>query len=249
MLGRQRYSGQGMITLRNWYLTPVGRLLESVERHALERRMDALSGAALLQLGGFGSVPRLPANTARQWLIEPLEEGSADCRSLFEQLPFQSNSIDIVVLVHALEYSEEPQTVLREAERVLAPDGTLLMLGFNPWSSWGVTRAWRGHPNADGPWRGHYLSSGRARDWMGLLGLEVETVDYLYFRPPWNNWKAQERLQPLERFGALCLPWFSGVYLTTARKRVAGVTPLRPHWQKQRRLVGRGLAQPTSRNY
>lgn len=238
-----------MRTLRNWYRTPVGRLLEQAERQALAQRMDRLSGAALLQLGGFYERPRLSANTGRQWLAEPPDSGPVDCRLEFERLPLQSNSIDIMVLLHVLEFSAEPQAVLREAERVLASEGHLLVLGFNPWSSWGVTRAWRGHAKAEGPWRGRYLSPGRARDWLTLLGLEVEHTDYLYFRPPWNSSLAQERLQPLERLGPRCLPWLGGVYLTVARKRVAAVTPLRPRWAKQRKLLGGRLAQPTSRNY
>ncbi len=241
--------GQRVKTLRSWYRTPVGRLLEAAEQQALAQRMDCLTGAALLQLGGFGAQPRLSAHTGRQWLGEPLGTESADCRLNFEQLPLQSGSIDILVLVHVLEFSERPDAVFREAERVLAADGTMLLLAFNPWSSWGIVRAWRGHPGAAAPWGGRYLSCGRTRDWLTVLGLEVRSTDYLYFRPPWNNQTAQQRLQPLERAGRVCLPWFGGVYLSVARKHVPAPTPLRPHWERRRELIGSGLAQPTSRTY
>jgi SAM-dependent methyltransferase len=238
-----------MKTLRAWYRTPVGQLLEVAEKQALGARMQRLTGAALLQLGGFGADARLGANTGRQWLAERPGDGAADCVLAFERLPFHSNTMDIVVLVHALEFSSEPHAVLREAERVLAPEGTLLVLGFNPWSAWGVTRAWRGHPGAEGPWAGRYLGPGRARDWLMLLGLELEDTDYLYFRPPWNSLKVQERLASLESFGQRWLPWLGGVYLTVAHKRVAALTPRRPRPQARRKLVAGGLPQPTSRNY
>lgn len=238
-----------MRSLQEWYCSPVGRLLEAAEREAVGRCLDRLTGAAMLQLGGFGSQPKLGANTGRQWLACEGADEPGDCIVDFEQLPFQSNTIDIVVLVHTLDFASRPHVVLREAERVLVPEGTLLTLCFNPWSLWGVTRAWRGYPGAEGPWGGRYLAVRRTRDWLTLLGLELEHTEYLYFRPPWNSEGAQQRLQVLEGLGERWLPWFGGVYLMEARKHVAGLTPLRPRWRRHTKLISGGLPQPTPRNY
>src|SRR5690606_11980997 len=117
-----------MRSLQEWYCSPVGRLLEAAEREALGRCLDRLTGAAMLQLGGFGSQPKLGANTGRQWLACEGADEPGDCIVDFEQLPFQSNTIDIVVLVHTLDFASRPHVVLREAERVLVPEGTLLTL-------------------------------------------------------------------------------------------------------------------------
>lgn len=237
-----------MRPLQHWYRTPVGHLLESVEREALARRLDRLTGAASLQLGGFGMQPRLRPHTGRHWLACERPDDPGDCLLRFEQLPFQSQSMDIVVSVHALEFSDRPHQVLREAERVLVPEGALLLLCFNPISLWGAARAWRGGIRGAPRWQGRYLTARRTRDWVTLLGLELERIEYFYFRPPWNNAALQGRLQPLENVAERWLPWFGGVYLLTARKHVAGITPLRPSWRRRRGLTGGGLPQPTSRN-
>lgn len=233
-----------MRVLQHWYRTPVGHLLERMERDVIARRLDRITGAASLQLGGFGVQPRLRPNTGRHWLGCERFDERGDCLLRFEQLPFQSQSMDIVVLVHALEYSERPHQVLREAERVLVPEGVLLLLCFNPLSLLGAARAWPRRSR----WQGRYLSARRARDWITVLGLELEQIDYFYFCPPWNNPAVQGRLRPLEDVAGRWLPWFGGVYLLTARKHVAGITPLKPSWRQRRGLAGGSLPQLTSRN-
>ncbi|MFM1760358.1 MAG: hypothetical protein RLY75_1629, partial [Pseudomonadota bacterium] len=54
------------------------------------------------------------------------------------ELPFASESIDLLVLPHVLEFAADPHQILREAERVLRPEGRLIISGFNPASLWGM---------------------------------------------------------------------------------------------------------------
>ncbi|WP_223717365.1 class I SAM-dependent methyltransferase, partial [Escherichia fergusonii] len=56
----------------------------------------------------------------------------------FHALPFPANSLDLVVLPHALELASDPHETLREVERVLVPEGRVVILGFNPASLWGL---------------------------------------------------------------------------------------------------------------
>ena len=56
----------------------------------------------------------------------------------FDALPFPDHSLDLVVLPHALELSRDPHLTLREVERVLVPEGRVMILGFNPASLWGL---------------------------------------------------------------------------------------------------------------
>lgn len=236
-----------MSSLQTWYTKPLGRLVAQAEREALDVHLDRFSGARLLQLGAFGDGLRvLRANTSRAWLAGPPGDGPVDCYLEPEALPFQSDSIDAVVLVHSLEFSDSPHQVLREAERVLAPEGHLLVLGFNAWSAWGLAR-WLRRRGGRAPWNGRYVSASRLRDWLSLLGLEISSQEYRLFRPPIGRPRLQQRLEWLERVGPGLLPWLGGIHITVAQKRVAGITPLRPAWKEKRALIPGGLAQPTSR--
>jgi ubiquinone/menaquinone biosynthesis C-methylase UbiE len=53
-------------------------------------------------------------------------------------LPFAANSLDLVVLPHTLELSLDPHATLREVERVLVPEGRVVISGLNPASLWGL---------------------------------------------------------------------------------------------------------------
>jgi SAM-dependent methyltransferase len=235
-----------MKTLQSWFETPLGRLLADVERRALDRHLDRWAGVTLLQIGGFGGGRRvLRANTSRQWLVGA--DGRVDCMLRPEQLPFQSDSMDMVVLVHSLEFSDNPHRVLREAERVLAPEGHLLVLTFNLISLWGLAHAVPALQRRGAPWNGQYFTSRRVRDWLTLLDLETICVEHHFYRPPLNRQRLQERLTSVDRWGPRLAPWFGGVHLTVAQKHIVGVTPLRPAWRPPRRLVAGGIAQPSSR--
>jgi SAM-dependent methyltransferase len=62
----------------------------------------------------------------------------------FDALPFPNHSLDLVVLPHALELARDPHLTLREVERVLVPEGRVVITGFNPLSLWGL-RQHAGH--------------------------------------------------------------------------------------------------------
>ncbi|MBK6906226.1 MAG: methyltransferase domain-containing protein [Rhodocyclaceae bacterium] len=57
-------------------------------------------------------------------------EGRVDVFSDVHHLPFASNSIDLVVVPHTLEFDSNPHQVLREVERVLVPEGQVLVSGL-----------------------------------------------------------------------------------------------------------------------
>ncbi len=91
----------------------------------------------------------------------------------FDCLPFQSRSVDAVVLHHALEQVPDPRTVLREATRILAPGGRLLLFGYNPWSLLGVRRGLAAFlPDRMSQLR--LINPIRLFDWFALLGLELD---------------------------------------------------------------------------
>ncbi|VVE68828.1 SAM-dependent methyltransferase [Pandoraea pnomenusa] len=58
--------------------------------------------------------------------------------SRFDELPIATASTDLVVLPHVLEFAENPHDILREVERILVPEGQVIITGFNNLSLWGA---------------------------------------------------------------------------------------------------------------
>ena len=147
-------------------------------------------------------------------------------------IPLATHSVDVLVLPHVLEFAENPHQVLREAERILVPEGHLLLSGFNPFSLWGMRRVLgrrRGYP-----WNGKFISLRRMKDWLALLGLEVVVGHLACYAPPLagNKWFA--RLGWMEQAGDRWWPMMGGVYFLAAKKRVTGMRIIRPQWNGRR---------------
>jgi SAM-dependent methyltransferase len=73
----------------------------------------------------------------------PMDAGNA-LHCDFDALPFPNQSLDLVLLPHTLELARDPHDTLREVERVLVPEGRVVIVGFNPASLWGL-RQQRAH--------------------------------------------------------------------------------------------------------
>lgn len=204
-----------------------------------------LFGYQLLQLGELGNdmAHLAPCPVKRKTLVGCLPDAPTDGLILADaqQLPVVADSVDVVVLVHTLDFSPDPHQVLREVERVLIPEGRVIVIGFNPFSLWGLWRLfrrWRGNV----PWCGHFLSYPRLNDWLTLLGLDVERMDVMEFRPPTRS----GNLDAIERLGRRAWPMLAGVYMVRAVKRISRVTPVRERWSRLRVLGPRAI-EPTVR--
>lgn len=145
-----------------------------------------------------------------------------------EELPFETASIDLMLLPHMLEFSLHPHQILREVERVMMPEGRLLITGFNPHSLWGMRHALG--PKTDFPWRGSFISLPRLKDWLALLGFEMAEVRFACYAPPFNSPGLLKRSQFLEPAGDRWWVLGGGVYFLKAIKRVPGMRVIKPNW-------------------
>ncbi|MBS1270811.1 MAG: hypothetical protein MAG794_01779 [Gammaproteobacteria bacterium] len=232
-------------TLPLWLETSLGQSLMQVECECLKEMLTGLFGPIAVQIGaaGFYSFVRFSdavfCYTAHMHVAD---SGVAfDLRCIPEQLPFDAKSISVMILPHVLEFSDNPHQILREVERVLVPEGHLIVLGFNPVSVWGLVSLFRRHS----PWNGRFSSLARIKDWLQLLNFELRAGKMVYHKPPVQSERIRRRLDFLEKFGDRWWPFGAAVYVLIARKREIGITPLHLRWKRQSRL-NPGLAKPVA---
>jgi len=227
-------------SLRSWYKTPLGQALLKAENKELEAVLPALFGYHLLQLGELEHASCLSKSSIRHQIISDVcpsqcqHSCGAGVYMNADNLAIASDSVDTVILPHTLDVDMNPHQVLRETDRILVPEGRLVILNFNPWSSWGL----RHIPNllyGDVPYSLGFLSPMRIKDWLVLLGFEVEIVKTFFYRLPISNPVLLEKLAFFDKVGSVVWPAFGSVYLIVAKKQVSTLTPVRPRWFLRRR--------------
>ncbi|MGF1615691.1 MAG: class I SAM-dependent methyltransferase [Gammaproteobacteria bacterium] len=237
--------------LHAWFSNCPGRWILEAELQLLNEILPNLFGYHLLQVGRIADADLLASSRILHRVLVDVDEACAECPYPYlhacpEALPIASDSIDVLVLPHTLEYASRIHDTLREAQRVLVPEGRLLILGFNPWSWFGVWRLFL-RRRGMAPWRGRFVGLARMKDWLALLGFDEVSVRGHFFRPPFRNVRLMYRLQALERVGRHLPTGVSGAYLVVATKRVTTLTPAKLRWQPRRRLVAVGIAEPSAR--
>jgi SAM-dependent methyltransferase len=228
----------------SWWASPAGRRALAWEQSVADEVLADAFGFHALQLG-LPAFQALSGNRMpHRWLaVQAGQAGQQEAVALacdFDALPFPSQSIDLVVLPHALEAARDAHLTLREVERVLVPEGRVLITGFNPWSLHGLSRsalqmlarrrraATAGvagtvatDPTASSA--GETVSVHRLRDWLRLLGFEVEVARFGCFGPPLRTERWLDRWQWLDAVGARFFPVLGGVHALMAVKRVRGM--------------------------
>lgn len=227
----------GIIGLARWLETPSGRYLLDWEQRYLDQVVADLFGFHALQLG-LNQIDALRANRMpHRWIAtESLAGGDSfaavSLHCSFDALPFDSQSLDLVVLPHGLEVTSDPHLALREVERVLVPEGRVVIVGFNPASLWGLRQRLgslrrRVLPRTAGPLfmptEGEFFGYRRLRDWLRLLSFEVEAGRFGCYLPPLVSQKWLSRFSWMERVGERWWPVFGAVYCVVAVKRVRGM--------------------------
>ena len=254
-----------IIGLADWLQTPAGAYLLAWEHDQFDESVSDIFGYRALQLG----LPELDALRANRmphrWLalqdspeidhkdkadqqIAPAATGAVLVSSRpkaalvthFGALPFSQGSLDLVVLPHTLELSDDSHATLREVERVLVPEGRIVISGFNPVSLWGMRqrraqflKRW-GYSDLFLPEAGDFIGYWRLRDWLRLLNFEVESARFGCYRPALSSDKWLARFDWMDTAGKRWWPIFGAVYFVVAVKRVRGVRLLEASWKQRK---------------
>jgi SAM-dependent methyltransferase len=230
-------------TLTKWFGTPNGAHVLDWERGQFDSAVEDVFGFNAVQVG-LPAIDFLRANRMPLRCVigqEPECAVRADPRFL----PLGAQSVDLVILPHVLEFSPDPHQILREAERVLMPEGHIVIAGFNPLSLWGIKRR-LSRRRSDYPWCGDFIGLLRLRDWLKLLGFELNGGRFGCYAPPFSQSKWLQRFAFMEKAGDRWWPICGGVYVVRAVKRVQGMRLVMPGWKNGGAKV-RALATATRR--
>lgn len=218
----------------DWLVRPSTQRLLSLEAGWLADWLHQLDGDFLLY-AGIEPEPRFLRHSpmrhrftaALPW--QPVEQASA-VRMTAESWPLMDQSLDVVVLQHALDMSRRPHQIVREASRCLVSSGYLIIVGFNPWSFWGMQR-WLRTFSSELPWLSNPVSYGRLQDWLTLLDFRIESIQHMA-----HIWPVKLFSESLSKRVDRVLMGHRGLsgngYIVVARKTIAGVTRIRvPRWR------------------
>ncbi|MBK8972775.1 MAG: methyltransferase domain-containing protein [Hahellaceae bacterium] len=225
--------------LCHWFLTPLGQALLQRQRRALEQSIARCFGYHQVEFLVDSQLPvgessllghRIPA--VSRW--QPgLPESTLVCDP--HEIPLGSDAVDMVILHHTLDLVDQPHQMLREASRIVRSGGYVVIVGFNPFSLWGLKRLFTRSNHRQEPWNLRFLSKARLDDWLTLLDFRVNATRMTTAAaPPLTSLPWYHRMWFIERLAErLKLP-FGSFYVIVAQKRVGCQTPVRREWKRPR---------------
>jgi SAM-dependent methyltransferase len=231
--------------IANWLNTPLGSCLLAAEQQQIANLFERVFGVQLIQIGSWGHPDSfLPLSRTQRKALVGLRQAAGSAMIMDPaHLALATDSADVVLLPHTLEFTPSPHALLREVDRILRPDGHLLILAFNPGGPWGIRHLLT--PGGFPPGALRLIGEGRLSDWLQLLSFDVDPVGHYCHVPPLNRCGDTAAVPA---GAARWLPFLSGGYLIKARKRIHPLTPIRPVWRQPSLKVVGGLVEPTTRS-
>jgi len=239
--------------LPKWYANKVGSKLIDSESQVLNALLGEVCGFHLVFIGEPAlSDMILPNLVPHHVVVHPkafsFKGRMSPLPGEMNTIPLTSDSVDVVILGHTLELSLNPHEVLREAYRILIPEGHIIITGINPLSCWG---GWYSYKRLRGKFspQGNMLSANRIKDWLSLLSFQVVDLQKYHFRPPMGADAIDERLRYLDTIGKYVWPFWGGGYVLQAVKRVVPLTPVKKSRPVKEKIwePTEGIPKPTTR--
>ena len=216
-----------------WLNSPPGQYVLNWEQTQFDHIVADIFGYHALQIG----LPQLSSLKENRMPVHIILRAPHDrpeeqpdhwhtINGLPDELPFASQSIDLVILPHVLEFAEEPHAVLREVDRVLMPEGRVIITCFNPASLWGLRQYWGRLMGLQPylPREGQFMALLRIKDWLKLLNYSVDRGKFGCYRLPLRSAKGMEKMGFLEKAGDRWWPVLGAVFMISAVKRVSSLT-------------------------
>lgn len=215
---------------KSWSTLPNGELILDAINEQLAPWWPKFFGYYLLKIGALSGAINSEDCAITHQLTIAQQEGNGDIIADVDDLPILQQSVDVCVLSHALEFSLDPHHVVREANRVLMPNGYLVITGFNPFSFSGLNKLVP-YRRKKSPWNERFFSPMRVKDWLHLMGYEI-LADQRCLHHSLATPMGQGKLgRYWQQFAGSYLTSLGSIYVIVAKKRVLPLTPIKPKWQ------------------
>ncbi len=160
------------------------------------------------------------------------------CPSTETELPFATESLDRILLVHGLEYADSPEALFKEFWRVLKSNGRLLMVVPNRMGFWArADRTPFGH--------GTPYSFAQINQYLQKNLFVIERKERGLYMPPFRSFLVLRTAYTMESFGKFIFPGLAGVHLIEASKQIYGGLPKGKAEKVKGRRILVGDAVPT----
>jgi SAM-dependent methyltransferase len=238
--------------ISRWYTTPMGaRMAEDLAQCLGHLADDAFGYHAVMVGAVLPCEPRLRirartqvAATREELAETPLMAVQAD----FDYLPIETESADLVIALHVLESTREPHDIMRELDRIIRPEGRVLIVGVNPVSLWNLKKigqqTWQGKDKLaqSGYLAGQHRAAWRVVDWLRLLGYDVQSVEHLGGLCPTTRPRFYDKMRSLRTISSKWLWFMQGFYVIDAVRRVSTPTAIRPAFRLPRMMPNKTRA-------
>lgn len=227
--------------MQDWYKHPPGSLILSYENEEATRILKTIRGKYLIQMGGEETLAH-SIGSPILYHIQLTSEATDNLLSIQMngyELPLLSDSIDVFVLVHVLEFINYPIKLIEEIFRVLKPEGRVFIFGFNPWSLWGLKRLFK----RGGLQSGKFWPCEQVKRWLINFKYSISfSKTFCYGFVP----NKSSRFNLIEEIiGKICFPMAGGIYLLAAKKEIYATVHRRILWKKEFGNATHGVMKPT----
>jgi SAM-dependent methyltransferase len=228
------------IDLKDFYACPLGLVVRRLLGARLRARWTETRGARVFGLGFptpylgayRGEAQVVGALMPAEQGVVPWPERAKNLTALVDEaeLPLRDEQAERILLVHMLEWAENPRALLREIWRALAPEGRVLIVVPHRrglWARVDTTPFGYGRP----------FSKSQLGKLLKDAMFAAEGWQYALYMPPFN-WRILLGWPVFwERLGLVLWPAFSGVIMVEAKKQVYGAVPVRERKGLRRRIV------------
>lgn len=239
-----------IINLDNWFKTPIGLYIRAWEQKHLDKLTADIFGFNAIQIG-LPCMNGLHANRMPyRWLtnnsnviqISQIQKIPIAVIHSFSELPFSTESLDLIILPHVLEFNTNPHQVLREVERVLIPGGQIIITGFNPTSLLGIRQIYSQLIGIHFlPEIKELISLSRLKDWLKLLNMQVNRGNFGCYAPPCTTKKWLRRFAFMEKAGDRWWPYFGAIYIVQAIKHIKNICFIGLTWKQKKIHTPKGV--------
>jgi len=215
---------------KSWQDLPNGEFILNEINRELSPWWQKFFGYHLLKLGSLSGGLSSENCTIKHQVTLSSFKMLGDVTADIDDLPLLDQSVDVCILSHALEFALDPHHVVREANRVLIPNGYLIITGFNPFSLASLNKVIP-HRRKQTPWNERFFSPMRVKDWLHLMGYEILSDQRFLHSTLATKINDGGIAKYWRQFSTKYLPNLGSVYVIIAKKRVLPLTPIKPKWK------------------